>query len=239
MSTLLNLSARLEHIVKLCDNVSCIADIGCDHGYVCAELILSNKCDKVIATDISGRSLGKAIRFCDSLNINSYISFREGDGFNVIYKQDKVKQAVISGMGGMEIIKILENNPFKLKKFILQPMRDTVKLREYLIDNNFKIVTDYIIFEDGIFYNVLKVTKGRTNLKPLEIYFGKDNFETNTKVFKEYLLTEKQKLELLSEKIDGLTKNNEAHLIYVNAALTYLEKLENGEIDIKKRRKFL
>jgi len=239
MSTLLNLSTRLENIVSLCDSVKCIADIGCDHGYVSAELILSNKCDKVIATDISGRSLDKAIRFCDSLNINSYISFREGDGFKVIYKDDKVKQAVISGMGGMEIIHILESNPFKLKNFVLQPMRDTIKLREYLIENKYKIVKDYLVFDDGIFYNVIKVTKGRTNLKPLEVYFGKDNFESNTEIFKEYLLSEKQKLTLISEKIDGLTKNNKAHLLYVNAALTYLEKLENGEIEINKRRKYL
>jgi len=32
----------------------------------------------------------------------------------------------------MEIIKILENKTLKLKNFILQPMRDTAKLREYL-----------------------------------------------------------------------------------------------------------
>lgn len=239
MSTLLNLSTRLENIVKLCDNVKCIADIGCDHGYTTAELILSNKCQKVIATDISGRSLDKAIRFCDSLNINSYVSFREGDGFNVIYKADKVKQAVISGMGGMEIIHILEGKKIKLKNFVLQPMRDAVKLREYLIANKYKIVYDYLIFEDGIFYNVIKVTKGKNKLKPLEIYFGKDNFDFNTAIFKEYLLTEKQKLEHINEKLNGLTKSNQTHLLYVNAALTYLEKIENGEIDINKRRKFL
>ncbi len=239
MSTLLNLSTRLENIVTLCDNVSTIADIGCDHGYVSAELILSNKCDRVVATDISERSLNKAIRFCDSLNINSYISFREGDGFNVIYKSDKVKQAVIAGMGGMEIIKILENKKINLKNFVLQPMRDVVKLRQYLIDNHYKILYDYLVFEDGIYYNIIKVTKGFNNLKPMEIYFGKDNFDWNTEVFKEYLKSEKQKLEELNQKLNGLTKNNEAHLIYIEAGLTYLEKLENGEIDVNKRRKYL
>ncbi|MGN1208098.1 MAG: tRNA (adenine(22)-N(1))-methyltransferase [Christensenellales bacterium] len=239
MSTLLNLSTRLENIVKLCDNVSTIADIGCDHGYVSAELILSNKCDRVIATDISERSLNKAIRFCDSLNINNYISFRQGDGFGVIYKSDKVKQAVIAGMGGMEIIKILENKKINLTNFVLQPMRDVVKLRQYLIDNHYKILLDYLVFEDGIYYNIIKVTKGRNNLKPMEIYFGKDNFDWNSEVFKDYLLSEKEKLESLSEKIDGLTKKNESHLIYVEAGLTYLEKLQSGEIEYKKRRKFL
>lgn len=239
MSTLLNLSTRLENIVTLCDNVSTIADIGCDHGYVSAELILSNKCDRVVATDISERSLNKAIRFCDSLNINIYISFREGDGFNVIYKSDKVKQAVIAGMGGMEIIKILENKKINLKNFVLQPMRDVVKLRQYLIDNHYKILYDYLVFEDGIYYNIIKVIKGFNNLKPMEIYFGKDNFDWNTEVFKNYLLSEKHKLEELNQKLNGLTKNNESHLIYINAALTYLEKLESGEIEVNKRRKYL
>ena len=239
MSTLLNLSNRLENVVRLCDSVNCIADIGCDHGYVTAELILSNKCDRVVATDISANSLNKAIRFCDSLNIKNYVSFREGDGFNVIYKADKVKQAVISGMGGMEMIKILENKTLKLKNFVLQPMRDVVKLREFLITNKYKIVNDYMVYEDGIFYNIIKVTKGKSKLKPLEIYFGKDNFDFNISIFKEYLYIEKEKLEELSEKLDGLTKSNEAHLLYVNAALTYIEKLENGEIDINNRRKFL
>ncbi|MGN1222971.1 MAG: tRNA (adenine(22)-N(1))-methyltransferase [Christensenellales bacterium] len=239
MSTLLGLSTRLEHIVKLCDTVKCTADIGCDHGFVTAELILSNKSDRVIATDISSRSLDKAIRFCDSLNINSYISFREGDGFNVIYKYDKVNQALICGMGGMEIIKILEEKQIKLKNFILQPMRDVVKLREYLIANKYKILFDYLVYEDGIYYNLIKVQKGKSHLRPLEIYFGQDNFTWNSKVFKQYLLAEKEKLNALKSKVEGLTNNTESQLLYVNAALTYLEKVEKGEITENNRRKFL
>ncbi len=239
MGTLLNLSTRLENLVNLCDKVKTIADIGCDHGYVTAELILSNKCDRVVATDVSARSLNKAIQFCDSLNICSYISFREGDGFKVVFKSDGVKQAIIAGLGGMEIIKILEEKKIRLKNFVLQPMRDVVKLREYLIQHRYKIIADYMVFEDGVFYNILKVKKGRTRLQPLEIYFGKDNFDWNTEVFKQYLLYEKEKLLSLSEKINGLTKNNEAHLLYVEAGLNYLEQIENGEIDDKKRRKLL
>lgn len=239
MSTLLNLSNRLEAIVKLVDEYKTVADIGCDHGYVSAELILSNKCEKVIATDISRNSLYKAIRFCDSLNINNYISFREGNGFNVIYKDDKVKQAIIAGMGGMEIINILENKTTNLKNFILQPMRDVVKLREYLISNKYKILNDFIIYEDGIFYNIIKVTKGRTKLRPLELYFGKDNFEENREVFKQYLNYEKNKLKELENKVGGLTSYNSSHLAYVEAALKYIKDLETGAIKYNKRRKYL
>lgn len=239
MSTLLNLSTRLENIIDLCDNVTTIADIGCDHGYVGAELILSNKCERVIATDISSKSLDKAIRFCDSLNINSYISFREGDGFAPIYKSDKVKQAIISGMGGMEIINILENKTINLKNFVLQPMRDVVKLREYLISHDYKIISDYIVFDDGIFYNLIKVKKGKSKLKPMEIYFGKDNFDWNINIFKQYLISQQQHLHSLNEKINGLTQANQSHLTYVEAALVLVEKLENGEIEFNRKRKFL
>jgi len=239
MSSLLNLSNRLEGVVNLIEYEKVIADIGCDHGYVTAELILANKCDKVIATDISGKSLDKAIRFCDSLNIASFVSFREGDGFNVIYKQDKVKLAVICGMGGMEMIHILENKKLKLKNFIFQPMRDCVKLREYLIANNYKITEDFLVYEDNNFYNIIKVKKGKSRLRPLEIYFGKDNFEDNKQTFLQYLLSEKDKLETLKEKINGLTNQNSAHLTYVNAAIQYLADLEEGKIKYNKRRRYL
>lgn len=239
MSTLLNLSNRLEAIVKLVDDYKTIADIGCDHGYVTAELILSNKCEKVIATDISRNSLYKAIRFCDSLNINNYVSFREGDGFKVIYKNDKVKQAIIAGMGGMEIINILENKTLRLKNFILQPMRDVVKLREYLIRNKYKILYDFIVYDEGIFYNILKVTKGRTKLRPLELYFGKDNFEENKEVFKQYLNSERNRLKELENRVGGLTSGNSSHLAYVEAGIQYLDDLQAGIIKYNKRRKYL
>lgn len=222
MASILNLSDRMKAIVDLCDNVKTIADIGCDHGYVTAELILEEKAEKVIATDISDKCINKAVLLCDSMNIASFISFREGDGFNVITKRDKVNQAVIAGMGGREIISILEKRPKKLYNFVLQPQSDVPLLRQYLVNNGFRFVVDKLIKEDGIYYNLIKVAKkrGRVNYNPLEIYFGFSNFRENYELFYEYLMERYHKLIQYKQLYKALNQKSEEELANVLSALS-------------------
>lgn len=224
MATVLKISPRLQTIVQLCDNVKLTADIGTDHGYVAAELILEDKVERVIATDISEKCLSKAILLADSLNISNYISFRVSDGFQNITKYDKVKQAVITGLGGMEIIKILENRPKKLYNFILQPQHDTLALRDYLINNKFKIVTDLMVYDNGKYYDVIKVTKGRTKISDLEFYFGTTNFFDNYIVFYEYLKQERNKLNEYKRQLGELSQNLLQHENAVDAAISFVQQ---------------
>ena len=42
------ISKRLQYIVDMVTYFDTIADIGCDHGYVCIELIKNNKIKKMI-----------------------------------------------------------------------------------------------------------------------------------------------------------------------------------------------
>lgn len=222
MATILNLGTRMEAIIDLCDNVKTIADIGCDHGYITAELILEEKADKVISTDISEKCLNKAILFCDSMNINSFISFRQGDGFDVITKRDRVELAVIAGMGGREIISILEKKPKKLYNFVLQPQSDVPMLREYLVNNGFMFVVDKLVKDDGKFYNVIKVAKRKKRLKynPLEIYFGTSNFRENYEVFYDYLMERYNKLNNYKNLYKALNQKSEEELKNVLLALS-------------------
>lgn len=235
MATILNLSPRMEQIVELCDTVKTIADIGCDHGYITAELILQQKADKVVATDISEKSLNKAVLLCDSMNINSFVSFREGNGFSVITKRDKVKQAVICGMGGREIISILEKRPSKLYNFVLQPQSDVPMLREYLVSNGFEFVVDKLIKENDKYYNVIKVKKAkrRTQYLPIELYFGVTNFRENYKLFYEYLTEKYEELKVFKDKYGDLNAKKEAEWSLTNEALKMFESPsqneENGE----------
>lgn len=222
MASILKLSDRMQAIVDMCDNVRTIADIGCDHGYITAELVLEEKADRVISTDISEKCLNKAILLCDSMNIASFVSFRQGDGFSVITKSDKVNQAVIAGMGGREIISILENRPKKLFDFILQPQSDVPLLREYLIENNFMFVVDKLMKEDGKYYNLMKVTKrkGRVRYNPLEVYFGITNFRENYQLFYEYLMERYEKLMQYKVLYKALNEKSEQELANVLSALS-------------------
>lgn len=226
MASVLNLSKRIEEIVELCPEGRTVADIGCDHGYVAAELILEDKVDNVIATEISEQCLNKAVLLASSINISPFISFRQGDGFDAITKYDKLDYAVIAGMGGMEIINILENRPRKLYDFILQPMSETLALRQYLIEHKFKIEVDKIVKDDGKFYDLLKVSKGKEKMSDIELFFGKTNFTENYEVFYEYLVDRLEKLQSFQTKAGQLSNKLETELAFVREALSLYDNLK-------------
>lgn len=223
MSTILNLDKRLETIVSLCDKHKVIADIGCDHGLVTAELILQEKAERVVSTEISPECLNKAINLANKINILPFISFRECDGFKLVTKYDKVNQAVIAGMGGKKIIEIMEHKPKKLWNFVLQPMSEVVELRRYLLAHHYRFIIDKLIYQDGKYYNVIKVGKGKQKMSELELQFGFSNFRENYEVLFQYLKEKQAKLTTLKERFGLLNDENEQLLIYVNEALALFE----------------
>jgi SAM-dependent methyltransferase len=140
-----------------------IADIGCDHGYVCIELIKNNKVKKAIASDISYPSLKKTIDFVKVNNIDDRIETRVGDGLDVLNK-DEVDAVIVAGMGGVLISDILKKNynlKFKEKNplLILQPVQQAKDLRYYLYENKFEIVDEDIVFDMGKYYNIIVAKK--------------------------------------------------------------------------------
>lgn len=223
MASILNIGSRLEAIVELCPDAKKIADIGCDHGYVACELVLQSKADMVVATEKSLDCLNKAVSLADSINIMPFISFRQGDGFEAITKYDKLDCAVIAGMGGVEIIKILSKKPKKLYDFVLQPQSDVILLRRWLVENKFNILVDKLVKDGDKYYNVLRVTKGKCNLADLELYFGKTNFTDNYIVFYEYLTQKQKKLMDFKAEVGGLSSKLQQELDYVNAAISLFE----------------
>lgn len=226
MASILHLGARLEAIVDLCPITKKIADIGCDHGYVTAELILEDKAKMVIATEKSEQCLNKAIILANTINIAPFISFRQGDGFGPITKYDKIDCAVIAGMGGEEIIQILQNKPRRLFDFVLQPMKDAVKLREYLLQNHFKIEVDKLVKDGDKFYNVIKTTHGRDRMSDIEVFFGRTNFTDNYQVFYEYLIERQKKLNQFKAQAGVLGGKLQTELDFVNQALELYKDAE-------------
>lgn len=226
MASILHLGARLEAIVDLCPTTKKIADIGCDHGYVTAELILEDKAKMVIATEKSEQCLNKAIVLANTINIAPFISFRQGDGFEPITKYDKIDCAVIAGMGGEEIIQILQNKPRRLYDFVLQPMKDAVKLREYLLQNHFKIEVDKLVKDGNKFYNVIKTTHGRDRMSDIEVFFGRTNFTDNYQVFYEYLIERQKKLNQFKAQAGVLGSKLQTELDFVNQALELYKDAE-------------
>jgi len=179
-----------------------VVDVGADHGYLAAMLKQSNMFKNVIATDISAPSLQKTEDLARSLSLE--IETRVGDG--LIVAKDATL-ACICGMGGYEIIKILEQQN-NVVKFVLQPVQNAIELRSYLLKNKYKIVSDFVLEDKGKCYYIISVNGRAFNkYSKAERFFGKEDLNNPTKDFKLYLQNQINKLQFIENldirKIDG------------------------------------
>ena len=156
----LRLDKRLTEVVSLIDANDSVADVGCDHGKI-AVSAYEKTGNRVIATDVSAPSLMKAQRLAFELGLDEEISFRVGDGLNVI-SPEEVNTAIIAGIGGNEIIKILQNSRLELEKYILVPHQHSEELCRYLLENGYGILRDYILECEKKFYRFFVASKTRS-----------------------------------------------------------------------------
>lgn len=215
---LIKLSKRMKEIKNLI-TYKRVADIGCDHGKILVLALYKNLIDYAIFSDISKPSAKKPEVFLKKLALTNY-DIRVGDGLSTIQKKDNIEEVIISGMGGEEIINILSNNSLKFKSYILQPQNNEEKLKNFLINNGYKIVFDKIIYDGGKFYNIIKAKIGKGSITPKSVLFGINN--KNNKDFILYLNYLKNKYTKLLTEITDTEK-----LKSIKSKL----KLIEGEID--------
>lgn len=189
-------SHRLNAFIKLIGKTKSFIDIGTDHGFVPIYLAKNKLAKKVYATDISEKCLNKAIENAKKNGVYSQINFFVSNGFEKV-ESGKYSKALIAGMGGAEIVNILQNKPknVKVTKLYLQANTNVLYLKQWINNNNFKIITDEIIKEKNKFYNILEIKQGRQNLTELELNFGKNNLKKMPEVFTDYLKYYKNKYE--------------------------------------------
>ena len=164
------MTKRLNELYSLISNCLLFADVGCDHGFISQMVLDGNKAEKVIISDVSKKSLKKAEILLKDYGdrVISVVS----DGFKGYkYSPD---QAIIAGMGGEEIIKILSFAKRLPNKLILNPMKNVDKVRRFLHKIGYKILKDYTIY-DGKFYDLISCEKGEDSYTELEYIFGRDN----------------------------------------------------------------
>ncbi len=176
------MTKRLNELFSLIKNCDLFADVGCDHGFISQMVLDYGKAKKVIISDVSKKSLQKAENLLKDYGdkVISIVS----DGFNAYTKIPD--QAIIAGMGGEEIIKILQASKFLPNRLILNPMKNVDKVRKFLITNGYKILKDYTIL-DSKFYDLILCEKGEDNYTQLEYIFGRDNLKNKSVDFIEKL----------------------------------------------------
>lgn len=168
------MTERLSIIFGHIPNCEKFADIGCDHGYVTKAMLDLGKCEFAVASDISDKCLDKARALIkNEIEEKKAVCIRSNGFLNL----PKVDVALISGMGGEEIIGIILGAKELPKTLVLQPMKNADKLRAVLIKLGYGLSVDYTFKSDGKFYDLIKAEKCAKpkKLSKKEIKYGKDN----------------------------------------------------------------
>ena len=195
---------RLETILSLLREGETLCDVGTDHGKLPVAALLSRCAEKAIAIDISAPSLAKARLLAEREDVP--LRCIVGDGLAPLRKGD-ADVIVIAGMGGMEIIRILENAPCLFPRYILLPHRDAMAVREYLKGKNGRILRDIAVKEGEHFYFVIEATFSLP-WEERSLYFG-----TEGDAFPAYREARLKKIEeLLSLKSDASLEREKEEL---------------------------
>lgn len=164
------LDARLQQIAALVRHGSRLADIGTDHALLPTYLIQNRVCTHAVASDIRKGPVAAATRTVTEASLSDHIDVRLGDGLQTV-SPDEVDDIVIAGMGGETIAMILDGAPWVKNsgyRLLLQPMTRAEKLRRYLWENGFDIVSESVVRDGRHWYTVLHVLYTSTVFSPEE-----------------------------------------------------------------------
>ncbi len=176
---------RFETIFSVIPACSVFADVGCDHGIISFQMLKTGKCDKLYYGDVSAPSLKKAEKLLSVFGEKAVGICC--DGLKDFPFCDCV---LIAGMGGENIIDIIDQAPFYPETFILQPMKNSDKVRRKLTEKTYRIVRDFKFFEGGIYYDLILAERGQGFLTEEEIKYGKENLENPSVDFLNFLKEE-------------------------------------------------
>lgn len=228
-----HLSARLACVASLVPAGARVADIGSDHAYLPAALVLDGKIDFAIAGEVVKGPYENAVHEIKDHQLEGKVIPRLADGLAAIEPADKVDTITIAGMGGSLIASILEKGKDKLteiKRLVLQPNVGESQLREWLMNNHYQIMTEKIIEEDNHIYEIIVAEPSVVPFRysKYELDFGPFLLENKGPVFRkkwqEYLQRE-------AHVIDQMQRAQQPPVKKINEINEFLSQVKEAIAD--------
>jgi tRNA (adenine22-N1)-methyltransferase len=204
----MNVSKRLKTIVSLIPSGSKVADIGSDHGYLLLLLASRGDCSRLFGVE---NKRGPYERLSSAILSSPYsrkIELSFSDGLEAL--NDDFDTVVIAGMGYENIAKIVLKDINKTREFphfIVDSHTSLYELRKLFVSLNYAIEDERIIYERGVFYEIVSFLKsdGKLDYSEDELHFGPILLKN-----KEKLLLKKYELSIarLEEQEKGKEQKN-------------------------------
>jgi tRNA (adenine22-N1)-methyltransferase len=173
MAKKLELSPRLQLLADWVPQGARLADIGTDHGYLPAWLVLHERVRSAIASDLRKGPLERA-KQTGELYGAAGVDYRLGNGLAFIRPQE-ADTIVIAGMGGENIASILAADPWTADgqhTLLLQPQTHAEDLRRFLMDHGYAIQQEALVYDRGTIYPCMLVTAGEMTLTLGQLWGG-------------------------------------------------------------------
>ncbi|MBT2214486.1 tRNA (adenine(22)-N(1))-methyltransferase TrmK [Virgibacillus dakarensis] len=231
MAQQLTLSDRLKQVAFFLPEGAVFADIGSDHAYLPVFVCLQDNKAKAIAGEVNDGPYNSAKATVHAYQLTDRIDVRLGNGLEVI-DSGEVKQLVIAGMGGALIHSILEDGKEKLEhmeRIIAQPNVNAKGVRKWLVINNYRIVDEELIEENGHFYEIIVADNGGKDSSSLpkwterELLFGPVLLTKQSHAFLKKWQYEHHKLTRIIKQMKHATIRNEEKIVQFEQELTWIE----------------
>ena len=213
------MNQRLERILSVIPNCDTFADIGCDHGYMAKAMLDRGKCERVIISDVSAKCLAKAQDLLEDYASLGKVTSVVSDGFEKVGDCDL---ALIAGMGGEEIISIMDSAKVLPERLVLQPMKNTPKVRLRAVELGYAVQEDFTFICSDKYYDLISLKKGKDSLTDQEIQFGRTNIKNPSEDFKKIVSDKIEKYREYLNKSDLSEKTRNDMLLEIEKLSKYV-----------------
>ena len=206
----MQLDARLAAIAAFVPHGTVLADIGGDHAYLAATLVMEGIAPRAVVGDLSAGACAAARRTVGAQRLTREIDVRQGDGLSVL-APGEAESIVIAGMGGALITEILSGAPDILahvQTLVLQPMNSAARLRRWLYENGWNIVDETLARANGRLYEIIRAERGAAEMPDdVLLHIGVRLFAKRDPLLREHI---EAKIAKLARAADGMNASSAA-----------------------------
>jgi tRNA (adenine22-N1)-methyltransferase len=181
------LSMRLERVAAHVPVGARLADIGSDHAYLPVALMRRGAISAAVAGEVALTPFRSAERTVRENDLALQISVRLASGLAAIEPGDAITAISICGMGGETIRDILDSGKARLsgqERLILQPNGGEQPLRQWLMENDYRILREELLRENRFDYEIIVAERvGPVIYSAEELYFGPLQMQARSPAF--------------------------------------------------------